>query len=244
MQKYDVVVFAAHPDDDVRHMGGTLAHLVRTGRSLLMVSLTSGQMGTYGDSETRKHEHEAAAKVLGADSRVLNLVDTAIENTNESRLAVAHLVREFQPTLVFAPYFERGAGVYSVSAHRDHSTTGQIVTEALLLARLSKIDSLTAHRVPNLLYYMLPPEVKPDILIAISDEDMHLALEAIAQQASQGNAFVADVTLAEYLTAQRRANYRVHGVQLPKGCNLAEAFVLASPLVLRGETLTMLSKKI
>lgn len=245
MQKYEVLVFCAHPDDAERHMGGCIAHLARSGKQVLMVSLTSGEMGTHGDPVTRKQEFQASAKVLGVDGLLMHFMDTGVENNRASQLAIARLIRAHQPSALFAPYPERGPVLHGVYAHGDHCTTGEVVTQAILLAKLKKVDeSVSPHKVQHLLYYMLPPNVPPNVLVAISDEDMRIALRSIACHESQLASYTGDVPLAEYLTSVRRVLCRQYGAALPNGCHLAEGFVHLGPLVLRGDSLNALFRTV
>ena len=52
----DVLVFAAHPDDAELGCGGTIASLTASGKTVGIVDLTQGEMGTRGTIETRKTE--------------------------------------------------------------------------------------------------------------------------------------------------------------------------------------------
>ncbi|MFA6043036.1 MAG: PIG-L family deacetylase [Patescibacteria group bacterium] len=244
MQKYEVLVFCAHPDDAERHMGGTLAHLARSGRQVLMISLTSGEMGTHGDSVTRKQEFQASAKVLGVDGLLMHFMDTGVENTRTGQLEIARLMRAHQPSVVFAPFPVCGSILHGVSAHTDHYTTGELVTQSILLAKLAKVDATPPHRVEHLLYYMLPPDVAPNVLIGISDEDLRVGMQAIACHESQLASYTGDVPLAEYLTSVRRVQCRQYGVRLPNGCHVAEGFLHLGPLVLRGNSLNVLFGKV
>ncbi len=244
MQHFDIVVFGAHPDDAERHMGGAIAHLVRNGKQVKLISLTSGEMGTHGDATTRRQEFFAAARVLGVEAQLMHYVDTGIEHSRTSQLEIARLIRAHQPSVVFAPYPERGPVLHGLSAHSDHYTAGALVTQAIQLAQLAKVDASPPHKVPHMLYYMLPPQVVPNLLIAISDEDMDMALRAIACHESQLASYTGTVPLTEYLKAQRWHTARQYGVVLPNGCHLAEGFVHLGPLVLRGESLHALFRKV
>ncbi len=68
---YDFIVIIAHPDDE-RHIFGTILLLVEYGYKCLIVSLTSGQMGTYGNEETRRAEFKEASAKLGVQSMILD----------------------------------------------------------------------------------------------------------------------------------------------------------------------------
>ena len=50
---YDVLAFAAHPDDLEAVMGGTTAKLAAKGRSILFVDLCDGEPTRYGEPGQR-----------------------------------------------------------------------------------------------------------------------------------------------------------------------------------------------
>ncbi|MEE8566375.1 MAG: PIG-L family deacetylase, partial [Candidatus Bipolaricaulota bacterium] len=48
MAEADVLAFGAHPDDIELGCGGTLAKLASTGRSIVLVDMVRGELGTRG----------------------------------------------------------------------------------------------------------------------------------------------------------------------------------------------------
>src|SRR5699024_9539665 len=48
MNKLDILVFAAHPDDAELCCGGTIAKLIQQGKSVGIIDMTRGEMGTRG----------------------------------------------------------------------------------------------------------------------------------------------------------------------------------------------------
>ncbi|MEP1304723.1 MAG: PIG-L family deacetylase, partial [Balneola sp.] len=52
--KLDVLIFAAHPDDAELNLGGTICSLTKQGKKVGIIDLTRGEMGTRGNTETRK----------------------------------------------------------------------------------------------------------------------------------------------------------------------------------------------
>jgi len=221
---YDVVVFGAHPDDAEMGMGGTIAKLARSGHSLLIVSLTRGERGTFGDGATRAREAAAAAAILECETRILDFPDTRLENDLETRDVVMRLVREARPRLVFAPYHTSTLGHRDGAAHVDHRQTGTLVREALRIARLAGVEpQLPPHDVGRLLYYMVPRDRLPHVLVDVSDamETLERALQAYATQMRierQGNPIL-DVL---------RTFRRYYGIAA--GCTYAEGFLAEEPL--------------
>ena len=51
--KLDILAFGAHPDDVELGCGGTLAKLISDGKSVAIVDLTQGELGTRGSIEIR-----------------------------------------------------------------------------------------------------------------------------------------------------------------------------------------------
>ena len=67
---YDVLAFAAHPDDLEAVMGGTAAKLVRKGRSMLFVDLCDGEPARYAEHGKRAEQATKAPRFWASiDSR-------------------------------------------------------------------------------------------------------------------------------------------------------------------------------
>ncbi len=65
-----VVVFHAHPDDEVLLTGGTIAWLAAQGHRVVIVVATSGEMWPDQHQGRRLQELRASAAILGADKAV------------------------------------------------------------------------------------------------------------------------------------------------------------------------------
>jgi N-acetylglucosamine malate deacetylase 1 len=106
-----VVVFAAHPDDEILGMGGTIAVHTDAGDAVRIVCVTDGSSTQYpGDDELRvRKESEArrAAAELGVGDYVhLDLPDMRLDtlpHVDVNRVAEEH-VRDFQPDVVYTPH--------------------------------------------------------------------------------------------------------------------------------------------
>ena len=82
-------------------VGGTLAKMTDRGRSVVIVDLTRGEMGTRGNAETRAQEAAAGAGILGVKDRVnLDMGDGTLEDSLENRVRVVEAIREYRPTIV------------------------------------------------------------------------------------------------------------------------------------------------
>lgn len=217
--QYDVVVFSPHPDDAEMTMAGTMIRLVKSGRSVLNVSLTSGQKGTFGTAETRAKEFTAANAVMGTDGMILDFLDTEVENTPVARLKIAKVVRNHTPQIVFAPYHTNKFDHHDGSANRDHWATGQLVRDGLKLARFKKVmPESPPHDVQRIFYYMVPKDMLPSIVVDVSDviDDVHKAIEAYE---TQMKIWRVENSILELLDTLRQ----YHGIRIGK--RYGEAFL-------------------
>jgi LmbE family N-acetylglucosaminyl deacetylase len=105
-----VLVFAAHPDDEVLGMGGTIAVHTSAGDAVRIVCITDGSSTQYpGDSATRaQKEDEArrAAAELGVSDYVhLDLPDMRLDTLAhvDVNADVEEHLRSFEPALVYTP---------------------------------------------------------------------------------------------------------------------------------------------
>jgi LmbE family N-acetylglucosaminyl deacetylase len=106
-----VMVFAAHPDDEVLCMGGTIAVHSDRGDEVTVVCLTDGSSTQYPGDESRRRqkdeEAQAAAKVLGVAEYVhLDFPDMRLDtlaHVEVNRVVEEHL-RERQPEVVYTAH--------------------------------------------------------------------------------------------------------------------------------------------
>jgi len=161
----DILAFGAHPDDIEIFMGGAAAAFKAQGKRIGVCDLTRGEAGTYGDAQVRQRELEAAATVMGLDVReTLDIPDGFVRNTDENRLKVIRIIRQYRPELVFT--FSRHP-----MRHPDHEHTGSIVRECCFLAGLEKIDTGQSPFRPSgcVLFPELLFNDKPDLVVDITD---------------------------------------------------------------------------
>lgn len=160
----DILAVGAHPDDSEIFMGGTLIKMVQAGYQAAVCDLTRGELGTYGDAETRQQEIEHSNRILGLTRRVtLDLGDGRLEDNQTNRLALVDVIRELRPRLVFT-FDER------FTRHPDHQVCARIVSRCLFLSGLEKLERPgEVHRARSLIRF---PEMliscKPDFVVDVS----------------------------------------------------------------------------
>ena len=174
----DVLAIGAHPDDVEMTVGGTLAKLADRGRSVAIVDMTRGEMGSNGTAEQRDEESAAAAKVLGVAQRInLDLGDGLLVNTIANRTRVIEVIRDLRPTIVLANYWE--------DLHADHTATGEIVRDIMYTVGFRNFPAVgEAHRPNEFLYYMSHFPFQPSFIVDISDYH-ETKIESVRCYASQ-----------------------------------------------------------
>lgn len=175
---FDAVAFGAHPDDVEICCGGTLAKLARRGYKTAIITLTSAELGTRGDSATRAREFAEAARILGAaEHKMLDIPDGRVRNTDENRLKVIREIRRLRPRVVFVHHW--------VARHPDHEHASQLVREAAFFAGLPRIETgQPAWRPYKILFYANRFEFTPSFVVDIS-ETFEQKMQAIRAYASQ-----------------------------------------------------------
>lgn len=164
-------------------MGGTIAKLVEQGHRLTLLDLTNGEPTPMGTPERRQAESEAAARVLGVHRRVtLPLPNRYLMDTVENRVAVAEVIREVRPELLFIPYW--------VDAHPDHVAAECLGEAARFYAKLTKTEMRGDPHYPRRILHFFCTHyrlhVHPACVLDISDQ-IERKLESVACYRSQFN---------------------------------------------------------
>lgn len=168
MKKVDFLAIGAHPDDVELGCGGTIAKLISEGKTVAIVDLTQGELGTRGTNITRAEEAANASKILGISSREnLKLKDGFLNNSEEYQLEVVKMIRKYQPEIVLANSID--------DRHPDHAKAAKLVSDACFLAGLVKIETQLdgenqkPWRPKQIFHYIQWKNVTPDFVIDISD---------------------------------------------------------------------------
>lgn len=165
--KVDILAFGAHPDDVELGCGGTLAKLISEGKTVAIVDLTQGELGTRGTAETRAEEAAAASEILGIKYREnLKMKDGFILNIENLQLEVVAMIRKYKPEIVFANAIE--------DRHPDHAKASKLVSDACFLAGLPKIktdldgNKQEAWRPKQVFHYIQWKNIEPDFVMDIT----------------------------------------------------------------------------
>jgi len=157
-----VLVLAAHPDDEVLGMGGTIALHADHGDAVRIVCVTDGSSTQYpGDAATRARKEEEARRAAGelgvTDYVHLDLPDMRLDtlpHVEVNRVVEEH-VRDFSPQTVYTPHPDVNLdhrAVFDSVAVATRPTPGQSARRVLTYAPTSSSEWTPAARnwfVPN-----------------------------------------------------------------------------------------------
>ncbi len=163
-----VLVFGAHPDDELR-MAGTMAKMSAAGTKVYVAIMTDGCEGypkaAWKDKivEMRKAEQKACDEVLGVTERFnYDAPDQGLTDDKPTLLWCGSVIRKVRPDAVF----NHGP----VDIHRDHRRTHKVVAEALFHAGQPVNAELgPPHRTPHVYYYKAVVAPLPTVTVDVTD---------------------------------------------------------------------------
>ena len=166
--KVDILAFGAHPDDVEMGCGGTIAKSTASGKTVGIIDLTRGELGTNGTPELREKEANLASEIIGAKFRLnLSIQDGFIFNNKENQIEVVKVIRQFRPDIILSPT--------QIDRHSDHGKASDLIYEAAFLSGLAKLETKHANTAqkpwrPKInLNYQQWFDFKPDVIIDISE---------------------------------------------------------------------------
>ena len=229
----DILAFGAHPDDVELGCGGSIAKAISQGKTVGIIDLTRGELGTRGTAEIRDQEAAKAAALLKVSFRKnLGFRDGFFSNDEAHQLEVIQLLRAHRPKIVLCNAID--------DRHIDHAKGSRLVSEACFLSGLAKIvttdktaNSQTPWRPAHVYHYIQWKELDPDFVVDISN---HLTnkMEAIQAYASQfydakSDAPATPISSKNFLESVR---YRAQNLGRLAGVEAAEGFTVErTPLI-------------
>jgi LmbE family N-acetylglucosaminyl deacetylase len=191
--KLRILCFGAHPDDAELRAGGVAAMWAAQGHHVKFVSVTNGDIGHWREAggplaTRRKEEVEAAARVLGISTEVLDIHDGELEPTLQNRRTITRLIRQWKADIVMS----HRPNDY----HPDHRYTGVLVQDAAFMVTVPYFcpDVPPLKTNPVFLFYpdsfQKPNPFQPDIAVDIDAviEQKLKALYTLESQFYEGGA--------------------------------------------------------
>jgi bacillithiol biosynthesis deacetylase BshB1 len=165
--KLDVLAIGAHPDDIELSCSATLVALIAQGKSVGILDLTDGELGTRGTRSIRRKEAEEATKILGIQNRIrLGLHDGNIEVTQPNIKKVIQVIRHHQPSVLLFPHW--------LERHPDHEHAHRLCREAWFYSGLEKIPTIMngkkqqPYRPKKYFHFMQKYEFQPSFIVDVS----------------------------------------------------------------------------
>jgi LmbE family N-acetylglucosaminyl deacetylase len=191
--KLRIIAFGAHPDDCEIKAGGVAAKWAALGHHVKFVSTTNGDIGHWKSAGgplalRRKAEVEAADRVLGISTQVLDIHDGELEPTLENRRTITRLIRQWHADIVLT----HRPNDY----HPDHRYTGVLVQDAAYMVTVPFFCPDVPHlqKNPAFFYYSdrfeRPAPFRADVIVDIDDVNERKldALDCLVSQFFEGGA--------------------------------------------------------
>jgi LmbE family N-acetylglucosaminyl deacetylase len=165
-----IIVFGAHPDDCELDAGGTAARWAKLGHKVKFVSVTNGDIGHHEMAgailaKRRTAEVQAASKILGVTTEVLDIHDGELLPTLENRRTITRLIRGWEADVVIS----HRPNDY----HPDHRYSGVLVQDAAFMVTVPSFcpDVPALRKNPVFLYsedgFQKPNPFAADVVVPI-----------------------------------------------------------------------------
>lgn len=210
--KLRIICFGAHPDDCEIRAAGVALLWAAQGHHVKFVSVTNGDIGHWRDAggplaQRRKAEVDAAAKILGITTQVLDIHDGELEPTLETRRTITRLIRDWKADIVMS----HRPNDY----HPDHRYTGVLVQDSAFMVAVPFFcpDTPPLQSNPLFLFYpdsfQKPNPFQPDVIVSIDSviEKKLDALDALESQFYEGGA-LGNATMIPTDPAKQRERHR------------------------------------
>ncbi len=224
--KIDILAIGVHPDDVELSCSGTLAKHIALGKTVGILDLSLGELGTRGNAELRSIEASEAAKILGVAFRTqLNLKDGFFENNEKSQKLVIEQIRKHQPEIVLCNAIS--------DRHPDHGRSAKMVADACFYSGLIKVETVyngkpqAAWRPKAVYHYIQDHFIHPDFVIDITSflDIKHKSIMSFSSQFYSPNSKEPETPISgkEFLTSID-AKMAVYGRAI--GVKYAEGFTV------------------
>lgn len=181
--KIDILAIGVHPDDVELSCSGTLLRQLSQGKTVGLLDLTRGELGSRGSADLRDQEAASSAKKMGASFRKnLRMADGFMQYSQENLLKIIEIIRWCRPSIVLANAPD--------DRHPDHGRAAKLVADACFYAGLIKIETSYEGRAqvewrPKAVYhYIQDKDLQPSFVVDISpyiEEKMDLILSFRSQ---------------------------------------------------------------
>ncbi|MEM9546847.1 MAG: bacillithiol biosynthesis deacetylase BshB1 [Bacteroidota bacterium] len=220
----DILAIGVHPDDVELGCSGTLLKHIAMGKTVGIVDLTKGELGTRGNAELRLQEAENARRIMGAAVREnLGMADGFFQHNEENILKISKVIRKYKPQIVLANAIS--------DRHPDHGRAAKLTSDACFYSGLARIQQknangevLTPWRPKAVYHYIQDHNLKADFVVDISEhiEKKFECILAFSSQFSKGGndgpqTPISGKDFMDFMKAKNRAYARQIGVEYAEG---------------------------
>jgi bacillithiol biosynthesis deacetylase BshB1 len=181
--KVDILAIGVHPDDVELSCSGTLLKHQAEGKTVGLLDLTLGELGTRGNAQIRTQEAKNAANLLGVKFREqLDLGDGFFQHNKENLIEIIKIIRYYRPEIVLCNAVS--------DRHPDHGRASKLSTDACFLSGLAKIETSFRGEKQNrwrpkaVYHYIQDHQLNPDFVIDITPF-MDQKIQSMLQYKSQ-----------------------------------------------------------
>ena len=112
-------------------IGGTIAKEISMNKSVGIIDLTQGELGTRGNKEIRFKESTKASKILNVSFREnMHFRDGFFKNDEEHQIELIKKIRKYRPRIILCNT--------PSDRHIDHPKGAQLVIDSCFLSGLKK----------------------------------------------------------------------------------------------------------
>lgn len=173
MNNQTVMVIAAHPDDEVLGLGGTIAKLADRGANIHLLILTDGSTSQYRNDpdlaeilHEKKNETEACAKILGIQTIIYGgFPDMKLDTIPHIILnqCIEQALNQYHPEIVFTHFWG--------DVNLDHQLAFHSTMVAVRPTKEQTVRELFCYRIPSSTEWSAPNETKafsPNYFVDVS----------------------------------------------------------------------------
>ncbi len=169
IQKVDILAIGVHPDDIELSASGTLLRHISQGKTVGLVDMTRGELGTRGSAELRDKESAASAQMMGAKFRVnLRMADGFFTTSKENLIKIIEVIRAARPEVILLNAKD--------DRHPDHGRSAKLQADACFYSGLMKIETFDSEgnsqerwRPRAFYHYVQDKDLVPDFTVDISE---------------------------------------------------------------------------
>ena len=221
--KLDILAIGVHPDDVELSCAGTILKHIELGKTVGILDLTLGELGTRGNATIRTQEAMHAASILGVSVREqLNMADGFFENNETNQRLIIEVIRKYQPELILCNAIS--------DRHPDHGRAAKLTTDACFYSGLLKVETKENNTTqkpwrPKAVYHYIQDNfIEPDFVIdvtAYNDKKMESIMAYSSQffdpNSKEPQTPISSKNFIDYINAKARLFGRSINVDFAEG---------------------------